>query len=186
MRELTEQAAAEAEVLAGHAPGLPVGDGEADAVVSNFLLEHAYDPRAALTDFVRVARPGGVVAATIWAPDTALQRLWARVATESDATPVSVRRIPEHLDFAHSGTGLAAMFDGAGLGNIDMHTVAWIAKVDPDDLWAAAAAGIGQLGHLLAGQDEETLIRAKAVFERAYAEQGDLVCEAILAVGSKP
>ncbi|GAB97563.1 SAM-dependent methyltransferase [Kineosphaera limosa] len=186
MRELTAQAAPSAQVLAGAAPGLPVEPGLFDAVVSNFLLEHALDPRAVLADFVRAGRSGAVVAATIWAPDAALQRLWGRVAAESQVQPVSVRRIPEHLDFAHTGTGLAGLFDAAGLEHIEMHTVAWISRVEPEDLWAAAAAGIGVLGHLLVAQDEETTARAKQVFERVFAENGELVCEAILAVGTKP
>lgn len=186
MRELTRAAAPQATVLEGLAPTLPVAPDSMDVVTADFVLDHAGDPRAAVADFVRVTRSGGVVAAAIWASDTMLKRLWAQVAAETDAAPVVRLRMPEHLDFARTGTGLAAVLGTAGLVDIDIHTVAWLARFDPEDLWAAPAAGIGQLGHLLAGQDEDTVERAKRAFDRIVAGRDELVCEAILGVGRKP
>lgn len=186
MRELARRAAPEAEVIDGTAPLLPLDEGSIDVTTGHFLLEHAGDPRGTLADLVRVTRPGGVVAVTIWAPDSALGRLWSEVAAESDAEPVRVRRMPEQFDFARTGTGLANLLDGAGLERIDVHTVAWLAQVDAQDLWAAPAAGIGELGRLLAGQDAATVERAKRAYDRLTADRGELVCEAILAIGVRP
>lgn len=186
MRESTRAAAPQATLVDGLAPMLPIEHGSMDAVTANFLLDHAGDPRASLVDLVRVARPGGVVASTIWAPDTMLSRLWAQVAAQTDATPVSRRRLPEHLDFARTGTGLASMLNTAGLVDVEIHTVAWLAPFEPEGLWAAPAAGIGELGHLLVGQDARTLERAKRAFDRIVAGRDELICEAILGVGLKP
>lgn len=186
MRELARRTAPDAQVIDGTAPELPLADGSIDVTTGHFLLEHAGDPRGALADLVRVTRPGGVVAVTIWAPDSALGRLWSEVAAESDAEPVRVHRMPDQFDFARTGTGLASLLDGAGLEHIDVHTLAWLAQVDADDLWAAPAAGIGELGRLLAGQDEQTVARAKRAYDRLTADRGELVCEAILAIGVRP
>lgn len=186
MRESTRAAAPQATVVEGLAPELPIEHGSMDVVTADFVLDHAGDPRASLADFVRVARPGGVVAVAIWAPDTMLNRLWAQVAAESDAAPVSRHRLPEHLDFARTGTGLASMLDTAGLVDVEIHTVAWLAPFDPEGLWAAPAAGIGELGHLLSEQDAQTIERAKQAFDRIVAGREELICEAILAVGVKP
>ena len=186
MRELARRAAPEAEVIDGTAPLLPLDEGSIDVTTGHLLLEHAGDPRGTLADLVRVTRPGGVVAVTIWAPDSALGRLWSEVAAESDAEPVRVRRMPEQFDFARTGTGLASLLDGAGLERIDVHTVAWLAQVDAQDLWAAPAAGIGELGRLLAGQHAATVERAKRAYDRLTADRGELVCEAILAIGVRP
>lgn len=91
----------------------------------------------------------------------------------------------DHADFARSGTGLASLLDGAGLDGVEVHTMAWLATIDADDLWAAPAAGIGDLGYLLSGQDDQTLDRARRAFDRLTADHGELVCEAILGVGIK-
>jgi SAM-dependent methyltransferase len=40
---------------------IPVGDGSFDAVVCNAVLEHLYDPEAAVRELHRVLRPGGTL-----------------------------------------------------------------------------------------------------------------------------
>ncbi len=51
--------------LAEFAPPLPVDDGVYDLVVSNLVLGEAPDPRAAISDLVRVLKPGGRVLVTV-------------------------------------------------------------------------------------------------------------------------
>lgn len=50
----------------GDARSLPVADRQFDAVVSALVLNFVSDPRHAVSEFVRKARPGGVVAAYVW------------------------------------------------------------------------------------------------------------------------
>ncbi len=45
--------------------GLPFAEGEFDAVLSLDVLEHIADDRAALREYLRVARPGGVLLVTV-------------------------------------------------------------------------------------------------------------------------
>ena len=47
------------EARRGDADALPLGPGEADAVVANMVLHHAPDPPAAIREMARVLRPGG-------------------------------------------------------------------------------------------------------------------------------
>jgi SAM-dependent methyltransferase len=64
-------AGAEADVKQGDALNLPFPDGEFDRVVAAEVLEHIPDDDAAVTELVRVLRPGGTVAVTVprWLPE---------------------------------------------------------------------------------------------------------------------
>lgn len=57
MVERATRAVPEADVRHGLLPGLPFADGEFDAVVANFVLNHVGHPAAALADLRRVAAP---------------------------------------------------------------------------------------------------------------------------------
>ena len=61
-------------VSLGDASVLPFRDGQFDVVISVDLLEHMEDDVGALREMHRVAKPGGVVIATV----PAFQRLWSR------------------------------------------------------------------------------------------------------------
>lgn len=65
MVELAMQAAPAADVRVAALPALPFGDGEFDAVVANFVLNHVGQPRVALAELRRVVRPNGWIALTI-------------------------------------------------------------------------------------------------------------------------
>src|SRR5918995_1154011 len=75
-----------AELLQGDAAHLPVTDASADVVVSGLVLNFVPDPDAALTEFVRVAAPGGTVAAYVWdyAEGMRMMREFWDVAAEVD------------------------------------------------------------------------------------------------------
>lgn len=59
-------------------PDLPFTDGEFDAVVGNFVLNHVGQPHVCLTELRRVTRPGGRVALTFGPPTAAGQALFGR------------------------------------------------------------------------------------------------------------
>jgi SAM-dependent methyltransferase len=64
-------AGAEADVKQGDALDLPFPDGEFDRIVAAEVLEHIPDDEAAITELVRVLRPGGTLAVTVprWLPE---------------------------------------------------------------------------------------------------------------------
>lgn len=55
------------EFRAGAADALPVGGGEFDVVVGNFVLHHTGQPDRVLQEAFRALRPGGRTAFTVWA-----------------------------------------------------------------------------------------------------------------------
>ena len=89
-----------AEIVEGSLTALPFGDGSFDAVTTGDVLYHLADPAAALREFVRVLRPGGVVVVN----EPAYRWLWSY----HDEAVESKHRFtrPE----------LAALFRDAGLG----------------------------------------------------------------------
>ena len=52
------------EPRAGDVQALPVGDGEADAVLANMVLHHAPDPAGAIVEMARTLKPGGRLVVT--------------------------------------------------------------------------------------------------------------------------
>jgi SAM-dependent methyltransferase len=58
-------------VLRGDATRIPFTDGSFDRVITSEVLEHVQDDVGALTEFVRVLKPGGTFAATVptWLPE---------------------------------------------------------------------------------------------------------------------
>ncbi|MEI2818739.1 MAG: methyltransferase domain-containing protein [Marmoricola sp.] len=72
MREAGEvPAGAEADIKEGDALALPFADGEFDRVVASEVLEHIPADEAAISELVRVLRPGGTMAITVprWLPE---------------------------------------------------------------------------------------------------------------------
>jgi SAM-dependent methyltransferase len=72
----------DATFLAGEAAALPVPDGAFDVVLSVFAVIFAPDPRAALTDMVRVLAPRGRIVLSAWVPGGAIARM-GQVAGEA-------------------------------------------------------------------------------------------------------
>jgi ubiquinone/menaquinone biosynthesis C-methylase UbiE len=52
------------EARHGDADGLPLAEGEADAVLANMFLHHAPDPPAAIREMTRALKPGGILVIT--------------------------------------------------------------------------------------------------------------------------
>ena len=70
----------------GTAEAIPLGDGEADAVVVGNAFHH-FDDRAAFAEIRRVLRPGG-----------ALALFWARTDEDADTMQLGIREIDEVVE----------------------------------------------------------------------------------------
>lgn len=128
-------------VLRGDATHLPFADGVFDRVVTSEVLEHIQDDVAAISELVRVLKPGGVLAATVpaWFPEKVNWML-------SDDYHAPVAR-GGHVRI-YSGTELAAKLRAAGLTVFAhhrahaLHSPYWWLKcaVGPsnNDHWAVA------------------------------------------------
>ena len=129
------------------AQSLPYGDHEFDAIVSGLVLNFIPDVRKAMAEMIRVARPGGTIAAYVW--DYAgemqfLRRFWdAAAAVDPAAVELDEgRRFPlcnlEALRTLFLEVGLA----GVGVHAIDVPTT----FRDFDDLWQPFLGGAGPAG----------------------------------------
>jgi SAM-dependent methyltransferase len=80
-----ERAAAEgreAEFVEGDGASIPLGDGEADLVLSVFGVIFAPDPPSALAEMARVCAADGRIVLTAWIPDGAISRM-ARISRDA-------------------------------------------------------------------------------------------------------
>jgi len=126
------------------ARALPLPDASVDVVVSALALNFVPDPRAAVAEFVRVARPGATVAAYVWdyAGGMAMMRYFWDAAAALDPAAVELveaRRFPlcqpDPLRLLWTEAGLDAVVVSA----IEVPTV----FADFDDYWRPFLGGQG-------------------------------------------
>ena len=123
---------------------LPVATGSADVAVSGLVLNFVPTPERALTEWRRVVRPGGVVAAYLW--DYAgrmelLRRFWdAVVALDPGAASLDEgKRFPLCTPEA-----LASLWRAADLAAVTTRAIDVPARfTDFDDLWTPFLGGQG-------------------------------------------
>ncbi|MEV6964668.1 class I SAM-dependent methyltransferase [Hamadaea sp. NPDC051192] len=133
-----------AEFYLGDARELRLASSAYDAVVSGLAINFVPEPGAALTEFARVAKPGGVVAAYVWdyAEGMELMRHFWAAATTVDP---GAERFHEGSRFAlcHPDP-LRALWTGAGLSDVVVDSIE-IPTVFPTfaDYWQPFLGGQG-------------------------------------------
>jgi SAM-dependent methyltransferase len=139
MLAVARRVAPDIEWRAGPAEALPFPDASFDAVVCQFGLQFFSDRTAAIGEMMRVLRPGGRVAATVWnslptAPGYAglvvlLERLFgAEIASEL--------RVPFSLG---DPALVRSIFASAGVAEIELATRAGEARFPSLRLWLTTA-----------------------------------------------
>ncbi|MDP8971395.1 MAG: methyltransferase domain-containing protein, partial [Actinomycetota bacterium] len=130
-----------------HAQALPCPTATFDATVSGLTLNFLTDPARALTEMVRVTRPGGTVAAYVWDysdPDFFLARFWAAAAGAQGARAPGDER---HRWPLCSPAGLAQLADQTPLVSPRVWTLRiGISFSSPEELWAGFLLGVGPSG----------------------------------------
>jgi len=121
------------EWVAGDLYELPVGNDEFDIVHAHQVLQHLVDPAAALREFARVCRPGGIIAvrdadyrAMTWFPEhpalDAWLELYEAVARANRAEPDAGRR-------------LSSWALDAGLADVQASASVWCFATPDDRAW---------------------------------------------------
>jgi SAM-dependent methyltransferase len=161
-----------AQVGVGVAEELPFADAEFDAVLAQLVLNHMSDVERGVAEMRRVARRGGVVAASVWdfaSGMTMLRTFWdaalsvdpAGAAAAGAGTPAAycdpeqLRELWEALRFGDVETGELLVRAGYD---------------DFDDFWAPFAAGIGGSGRYCASLDEATRLALRAEVRRRLGQ----------------
>jgi SAM-dependent methyltransferase len=153
-------------------PELPCCDGEFDAVVGNFVLNHVGRPRAALAALRRVLRPGGRLALTTWGVRRgAGQDLLGRACEAAGALPpASLPRLDPGEDFVRTADGLAGLLAEAGFGDAAAGELAWDHRAGVEEWWSGAAGGVAGIGLVVTSQAPQTVVRIRREYERLSAE----------------
>lgn len=166
------RAARGAHVRLAVLPRLPFAEGEFDAVVGNFVLNHVGQPRAAVAELSRVTRVGGRIALTIWAvPGGAGQALLGRVMEAAGAgRPAGFPPLAEEENFGRDEGGFAALLTAAGLRDVSCRTLAWDHRATVEEWWRGPAGGVGLFGQILLAQSEQTVAEIKRHYDRLSTE----------------
>ncbi|MFJ9898788.1 class I SAM-dependent methyltransferase [Streptomyces sp. NPDC091280] len=172
-------------------PELPFRDGEFDAVLGNFVINHVGRPRAALAELRRVLRPGGRLALTLWgARRGAGQELFGRAFTAAGAViPADLPRLDPAEDFARTADGFAELLREAGFIDAEANELEWDHRTTVDEWWGGAAAGVATAGLVVTSQEAGTVVRIRREYERLAGEftvgEGELALPhiALLACG---
>ncbi|MBD3941605.1 methyltransferase domain-containing protein [Microbacterium sp. NEAU-LLC] len=152
-------------------PRLGLEDETADAVTANFVLNHVPDARESAGELARVAKPGGVVVATIWhGVVSPLRPIWDAVLDAAGLDRPADKTLPPDKDFGRDADGVAAMFRDAGLADVRARIVAWDFAFTPDELWIGVEGGVATVGGIYRAQDAATRGRMAAAYRRVTDE----------------
>jgi SAM-dependent methyltransferase len=172
MVALAAQTVPAADVRLAGLPELPFADDEFDAVTGNFVLNHVGLPRAAVAELRRVTRPGGRIAATIWAvPVAPGQTLLGRAVQAAGVSrPAHLSAPAPEDDFPQTEQGFATLLDDAGLGDVSCDTLIWDHRATPDEWWSGPAAGVATIGQIVTSQPSAVIAEIRAHYDSLCAE----------------
>jgi SAM-dependent methyltransferase len=172
MVAVAARAAPGADVRLAALPELPFAEGEFDAVVGNFVLNHVGRPRTALGELRRVMRPGGRIAITIWAvPAAAGQALLGRaVQAAGVARPAHLPALDPDDDFPRTEQGLAALLAAAGLTEVGCDILRWDHRTTLEEWWSGPAAGVATIGQIVRSQSAAVVASIREQLEALCAE----------------
>jgi SAM-dependent methyltransferase len=150
-------------------PALPFGDGQFDAVLANFVINHVGRPLAALTEMGRVTAPGGHVIVTIWPqPPSRGVALLTRAIRDCGAERGGARLAPQD-EFPRDEGGLRGLVAAAGLRGAACKSVDWQLVVDPAEWWGIAS-GASWMPEFKAHHSARFLGRVRHRFEHLSRE----------------
>jgi SAM-dependent methyltransferase len=180
MVSLARRLRPELELHQADAEQLPFADGSFDAVVANFLIPHVGRPERVAAELVRVLRPAGRLALSMWdVPERArLLGVLVDAATEVGAQlPADLPPGPPFFRFSEEAE-LVRLLDDAGLSDIAVRTVAFTHRVaSADALWEGLLGGTVRIRALVLAQPPAEQARIRAAFERLvrpWARNGGL------------
>ncbi len=175
MVELSRRTVPAADVHLAALPELPFGDGEFQAVVGNFVLNHVGQPRAALTELRRVVRLNGWIALTIWpTPPAAGQALLGRAIQAAGAVrPSHLPPLPPEEDFPRDEDGLTDLLKSVGLRDAACETLRWNHEVGAEEWWSGTEAGVAFTGQLVRSQTSQTRAEIKRRFDLLSSKFAD-------------
>ncbi|MEA2255725.1 MAG: hypothetical protein QOG35_1770 [Solirubrobacteraceae bacterium] len=175
--------------VAGDAEALPFADGDFDAVVAGFVLNHLPDPDRAIAELARVLAPGGRVAVAVWEPPERNPLLGELTAAVRDAG-VDVRGAlppgPDPYRFSDPAE-LERAFAAAGLAWGGTESLALVHRAGSvDELWDGLLGGTARISTVIAAAPADARERIRRAFARraqAHAVPGAIELGALVRLG---
>ena len=138
----------------GDAQALRFAQGSFDRTLSLLVINFIPEPAKALTEMIRVTRPGGLVAAAVWdyAHGMEMLRIFWDEAAALD--PAAAARDERHMRFCKDGE-LAALWREYGLNDVESRSlIVPLEFASFDDYWLPFLAGQGPAGAYAASLPE--------------------------------
>jgi ubiquinone/menaquinone biosynthesis C-methylase UbiE len=155
-----------ADVREGVAEALPFPDGSFDAVLSSLVVGFLQDADAGMREMMRVARPGGTVAACTWdGAMPVLRTYWGAAASLDPAVD------PEPARLGSRDGEIAALLEAAGA--VDVRQEILLARAtyaDFEDWFSPFPLGVGPVGAYYLSLDDD---RRTALRERTWVSLGE-------------
>jgi SAM-dependent methyltransferase len=183
-----------AEFRQGDATELPFPDNSFDAVVCGYGIMHVPDPEKAMQEMLRVLRPGGRAALSVWDNETPLSGLGLIYKAVHDYANLNVPlpHGPNIFQFSTVGNMRNAL-SGIGFASVEATQFAqdWRLK-SGRQLLDAVHEGTVRTRALLAAQTDDVISKIVAYFEQALAGMRtsdgsfNVPMPAIIGSGAKP
>jgi SAM-dependent methyltransferase len=139
LREVIQEVAGARDltVVEGTAASIPLPDGSADVLLSNFAVIFAPDPQAAVAELARVAAPNGRILLTAWLPGVLDQLIGILATAVRDVTGSSMA--DGRVDW-HDPNVLTGLFEPHGFQLTAVAKALTIATSSADDYWSTRIA----------------------------------------------
>ena len=175
----------------GDVEALPFPDARFDAAVSGYGIIHVPRPAAALTEMVRVLRPGGRLAASVWTqpePGTGLGIAVAAIREHADMS-VPLPHGPDFFQFSDP-PALASALAGAGLEDVTVRRIEQsLRAADAEALFRMVTDAAVRMAGLLRAQPPARLAAVREAMSaawRALPDPSAVPMPALVASGRKP
>jgi SAM-dependent methyltransferase len=139
LREVIQEVAGARDltVVEGTAASIPLPDGSADVLLSNFAVIFAPDPQAAVAELARVAAPNGRILLTAWLPGVLDQLIGILATAVRDLTGSSMA--DGRVDW-HDPKVLTGLFEPHGFQLAAVTKALTITTSSADHYWSTRIA----------------------------------------------